>query len=348
MKHTFLFTVIACLFTAQSWAAPTISSLTGTIGHNQLVTISGSGFGNKAQAAPQLWDTVDSQSAYSGLSDGSTIPTGGSNPWGENYNNSTKYESSETQRHSQSSACYKATGTNTHIGGKTIPGSSVYIAWWWKPVVASPWTDYSTKILRAGNTGDDLGKTFSWTGMHHYVWTSSQGYCMNYPTCGGSAAWGTWKGNLNQWNLNEVYIDGPGRTYKLYVNGSLLASESWACCSSFDFNYVGLIGYNGSGVGEPSCTSYIDDVYIDNTQARVLIGNASTFAASTHREIQIPSAWSDSSITIKVNQGSFVKDNTAYLYVVDANGAVNSSGYPITIESGAPAPSAPKGLHIVQ
>lgn len=77
--------------------------------------------------------------------------------------------------------------------------------------------------------------------------------------------------------------------------------------------------------------TYVDDVYIDlNSFAHVIIGDASTLATSAHREIQIPSAWADDSVTITVNQGSFADQDTAYLFVVDAAGAV-SDGYPVTI-----------------
>ncbi|MCD6288604.1 MAG: hypothetical protein J7M12_05765, partial [Candidatus Hydrogenedentes bacterium] len=60
-------------------------------------------------------------------------------------------------------------------------------------------------------------------------------------------------------------------------------------------------------------------------------GNASTWSACTHREIQIPTAWSNDTITFTVNQGSFPY-GTAYLYVVDSTGAWNENGYPITFE----------------
>jgi len=76
-----------------------------------------------------------------------------------------------------------------------------------------------------------------------------------------------------------------------------------------------------------------DDIYIDNTRARVEIGNNTTWANCTHREIQIPTAWSNTSITITANQGSFANGEDVYLFVVDADG-LPSAGYgPITIGS---------------
>jgi hypothetical protein len=54
-----------------------------------------------------------------------------------------------------------------------------------------------------------------------------------------------------------------------------------------------------------------------------------TWAGSTFCEYQIPSSWADTSIAVTLNQGSFAADATAYLYVVDATGAVNSTGYQV-------------------
>ncbi|MFA6467014.1 MAG: MopE-related protein, partial [Patescibacteria group bacterium] len=74
---------------------------------------------------------------------------------------------------------------------------------------------------------------------------------------------------------------------------------------------------------------FYDNIYIDKSIARVEIGNASTYAASSRREIQIPTTWNNSSIQITVNPGSFTSGQTVYLYVIDSNGNVNTSGYPI-------------------
>lgn len=98
------------------------------------------------------------------------------------------------------------------------------------------------------------------------------------------------------------------------------------------FNKIS-IGKEWGGNNTPSDTNtvYLDDVYIDNTQARVEIADNAVWDNCMHREIQIPSAWSDASITFQVNQGSFSNGQTAYLFVVDADGNVNTNGYPIVI-----------------
>jgi hypothetical protein len=87
-----------------------------------------------------------------------------------------------------------------------------------------------------------------------------------------------------------------------------------------------LGNYNDSD--PPTAVLQFDDVYIDNSFQSVWIGDASTWADCTHREIQIPTAWADGEITIEVNQGSIsnLLDGAHWLYVFDSNGNPNPNG----------------------
>jgi len=75
-----------------------------------------------------------------------------------------------------------------------------------------------------------------------------------------------------------------------------------------------------------------DDIYIAVGQgavARVEIGDQPTYAASKTLEIQLPTAWSDNSISVNVHLGAVASVQSGYLYVTDANGVVNATGYPL-------------------
>ncbi|GAB6194017.1 hypothetical protein JCM39068_37690 [Desulfocastanea catecholica] len=67
-----------------------------------------------------------------------------------------------------------------------------------------------------------------------------------------------------------------------------------------------------------------DEIYIDTTQARVEICDAALWSERAHCEIQIPSAWSPSSITLTVNQGSFINNAEAYIFVINESGEVSA------------------------
>lgn len=95
-----------------------------------------------------------------------------------------------------------------------------------------------------------------------------------------------------------------------------------------------LFGHFFRTDGGATLKQYVGEMYVDYTQARIEIGNASTWETNTHREIQIPhTTWNESEIQFTANQGTFTDGESAYLYVVDGNGAVNAAGYPITFAS---------------
>jgi hypothetical protein len=89
---------------------------------------------------------------------------------------------------------------------------------------------------------------------------------------------------------------------------------------------------NDEGVPTPGLELYWDEIYVDRTQARVEIGNAATWSASSHLELQIPSAWSDDAIRFEVKRGAFEVGGQAFVYVVDADGNVNEAGLAVTFE----------------
>lgn len=95
--------------------------------------------------------------------------------------------------------------------------------------------------------------------------------------------------------------------------------------------HIDAIGlHNYLGTGGASTTLYYDNFYVDNSWARVEIGDNESYGNCTKREIQLPTAWSDNSITIEVNQGVFDTGEEAYLFVTDEEGT-HSDGSRITI-----------------
>jgi len=143
------------------------------------------------------------------------------------------------------------------------------------------------------------------------------------------------------WEHYEYYIDYPsnlGGTDGIHVmwkDGITLARSI-----NIAVNQTGqtnnrrwiLIG-QVSGGRTVHYNEYIDQVYIDNTQAHIFISSNSNVSWSDydltrHDEIQVASIWLDTSIIITVNQGSFQDGDTAYIYVVNENGNI-SNGYQI-------------------
>ena len=103
-------------------------------------------------------------------------------------------------------------------------------------------------------------------------------------------------------NLGNQMLRAAGQTWRI---GTILLPFGWA----------------NMWQGCSTCRGemYCDDVYVDNTQMRVEIGNNSTFNSCTERNIQIPVTWTPTSITATVNTGAFA-DGSYYLFVLGEDG----------------------------
>ncbi|MDD5749681.1 MAG: hypothetical protein PHO91_02750 [Patescibacteria group bacterium] len=131
-----------------------------------------------------------------------------------------------------------------------------------------------------------------------------------------------------------------------YNNLDLIADISGVfltqgCESSvFDTLAIGHYFRNGNmraineGTNRARLRHYISELYVDHTFSRVEIGNAATWDATSHREIQVPKdTWNNSQINISVNLGSFNQadiSNGLYLFVVNQDN-VPSQGYRLNL-----------------
>lgn len=147
-----------------------------------------------------------------------------------------------------------------------------------------------------------------------YTWTTSSS---NQDTDFGPGAYpeGQWN-RLEYWYVMDQAPNGLIQSWLNLTQDSLESGvttlASGVSQSIFNFLLPFYFGNGGSGLG------WYNDVYISDTRARVEIGNASTWAGCTKREIQNPSAWSDTSITFTVNKGTLAA-GTNYLYTVDSS-----------------------------
>ena len=167
----------------------------------------------------------------------------------------------------------------------------------------------------------------------------------NYvPVCEGPFDMGSWwNREFTDWVRVERYIDtgtvNGNDTHMYFIeDGQTIAATGPGCGSILDSDEEShrpsafFLGdyWRPDNVNQSSKT-YTSEIYADITQARIEIGDTSTWNTNTHREIQIPhTTWVDDQIQFTVNQGAFNNGDPAFLYVVDSNGVVNTTGYPIT------------------
>ncbi len=163
------------------------------------------------------------------------------------------------------------------------------------------------------------------------------------------------------WKHVELIVkdDAPGFAKTLVDNSY---SQNCTCANPAEplatsHNYNGFSfgtflrgGYpEGVSGGTYHCNSnswtYLDDVYVDTTFSRVILANSASYAYATILEPQIPSFWSDGSITVAVNLGR-IPAETAYLFVFDSGNNPNITGYRLSL-TGTPPPLRPPVIRVL-
>ncbi|MEF3691442.1 MAG: hypothetical protein V3574_00100 [Candidatus Moraniibacteriota bacterium] len=369
--------VIFLVWPSFSLGAPSISGVSGELSHGQVITISGVDFGSKSQATPVVWD--DFESGIVGQN--SVTPAIGSN-W---YNGGNVFYEGEILREGSSKSTrhdFTTEGVyNAALTKNGGPWGELYISFFYRTDYGNlnayyedPCRNYKVfrmegdNGLKSGDQGEGVPlisyeKRASTTGIglfetalraqYEPVTYSGTFYGGDHPR--SPIGWAN-----QEWHRVELYVnvlDGK-KEFRMWEdsleNTPLKTSDGWLETfypymgednSRFNELHFGIYFSRDNGA---SAYTYMDDIYVDETIAHIEIGNAPNYDACTHREIQIPSAWSANSITATINQGSFSNGAMAYLYVVDANGEVNADGFPIVINSSdAIAPSNPTGLIIL-
>lgn len=186
------------------------------------------------------------------------------------------------------------------------------------------WGDNGTDCTGSGTLWHDPIAQSTWTRIDCWIQESS---------CPGGTFDGTADGFVRIWYTNGSVkhtriTDGDGGRDNITtnINGG---TDHW------EDVVFGFFCRNGS-----TCASmWYDDVYIASSPARVEIGDSGTLSSCTHLEVQPATSWSDTSITLTVNQGSFTNGSAVYIYVIDSDGNSSVSSALTIGSSSSPAVS---------
>ena len=378
-KPCFLCQIFVLLFPGLALATPSISGLSGTVTLGTFVTISGSSFGTKSPAAPAVWDNG---LLYTGFTNGQCIPTPsenttcpGTNPYGwigEGSSHAVYFNNVNTRGvWSNHYSNVNATKSNSvaqeiDMDGLVVTGVSttkqMYVTWWiytWLSAstqgsVQNTQNKWCRMLSGSGLTWGDSGQGTviwaPWPLVDAYDFSSGDFGVVSYSAPGVPAT--TWSrqemlfdstGAANSSPAVTVGVNGVYDSYTPNWSGAGISAPGWV---------INTIAGLGADFDNGNTPTFVEpevewgEIYADNTFSRVEVCSGSTWAARSHCEIQIPSAWSATSATVTVNQGSFSSGASAYLYVVDSTNTANSSGYPVTFGSGGggsapPMPSEP-------
>jgi len=324
---------------------PTVDSLTvtgvsGTLSHGNNITISGTVFGSVPQAAPLIWDDFENGSNNTNLANGWSPYRTPPQPCAL-YTNQDAYTGSLSafNQISQLTGGRPEFATSYH----TFPATdTVYCSYMIKyTVTGDKYSIMKFTRITSDYTGS-LSHTPYYNGPGDFTiqYQAKSDWLYGNYNIGSTPMQKTLDGmKENQWVRIDMYkiLSTPGvknGTVKWGVNNVTRYSADTLITRETGFTFkqnsvlLGLMVANVQNDG--FFKVYIDNMYVNNTQARVEIGNAATFNACTKREIQPSSAWASGSITVKLNKGT-LSSGTAYLYVIDKNGKYNTNGYAITL-----------------
>ncbi len=137
-----------------------------------------------------------------------------------------------------------------------------------------------------------------------------------------------WKSEEVEYKVSSIGIsDG---IWKFYQNGILGTDNTFITRNTKWPNRYSIIYQSQVSNGaQPGSIMYYDSLYVDDTWHRVLICPEVTWSTRSNCEVQIPSVWNDSQVTVHVNKGGLDMSKTSYLYVIDKNGIANENGWPL-------------------
>lgn len=329
------------------YGAPTIPSITGTIQNGQSIVITCTGAGSKSPAGPLVWAPFDNNANPSGLGQVSSFGKVENMAW----------DADE--------------GYNGGGGVKGTAGAGVYTMY-----VNTPGTAYNAfntvtyRFYRERLNFLVTSPTQNWKSFR--FWPNSGNVSNLYSSIhngrvfveniGGSTDSGYWS-NTNQsttnWLVKEIFV--TANSANSVKDGSLserfggvqkhsgsLITRSAAAPNDWT-KFVAIHGVLANqGTWSPAWSSsnnlWADDLYVDRTFQRVMIGDASTLANSRKLGICVPTSWAATSITcqLSIPLNDFPAQTTAYAYVVDTTNTPNTAGKAIVIGgsvAGNPVPT---------
>lgn len=346
-----------------SYAAPSVTSATGSVADGSTIVISGSGFGAKNPAKPYLWAPMDGSIAPSSLgvvtswnimgqmSYGASCGAGGGGCMEGTRSNGVGTNDWTASILSSDSFDWNSYGQETYVYRKSKKTFDYDSAKNVKSIRV--WGRSASGAIQGPNYyfGSSLGRV----GIEG-IPTVYSDYTM------ASNTLITAKGPIGSWYTEEMSMkansnsDTADADFRLAVNGGpylvQFPNQTWMTNSfkiKTDSGYANdgrmrilfpvHMVVEGSDGWIPSISGsqyWADDVYVDTTWQRVMIGDSPQFLSCTVREIQIPTAWSDGSISVIANLKAFPANKNKYLFVVDRAGNA-SPGFPL---SNTPRPNA--------
>lgn len=343
LKNSLIALCILTVLASTALGEPTISSVSGALSNGGTIIIKGSGFGSKNPAPPLIWADFELGTINPTLLGLKTI-----------WDKMTALEVTSNSQADHSKFSVRGTPKSSSLGKQnpafsvgSLKAEAIYVFLrrkydhvnWWNTMAEG--SNY--KFMRLWPSSE------TYPNQYVVIMDSTHRLANHNELVGcnsndGSATKtdGKVEPPALNWNTEEYefrHSTSPAGNgiFRIWVNSILHLNRTDAVtrdvgsgpCAGATWGQVRIENFYSNFAPPENAYVYMDDIYVDNTWSRVMIGNSNKFDTSTKREIQIPQLWSDNSITITVNQGTLGSFSNVYLYVIDRNGVVNSVGYPL-------------------
>lgn len=319
----------------------------GTLTHGSEFTITtASGFGTRA-AKPLVYDNFESGTPGNAIAGQAPLyrGIGGSWTWDE-YSSNNAYHpvySNAIARGAFAQTSMHQFGWNGGLEGYntslvidypcTNTGDEVYCSWWARiDRTSAYWPTQWKPFDEFGSNGGGVTPSV-YAGYGPELRSALQDSGLSAPTIWGTSdyttmedEWVRFEGYFKQSAAstdNGVYSFTVHRTGTPSIENELL-DETIATRATSDYWTQWMFGcfYQIGGTGA-TANIHLSSLYFDSTRRRLELGNASTYAACTRREVQPSTAWSDTSITALCQKGA-IPTGTAYLFVIGADGTASA------------------------
>ncbi len=347
--------------------APRISGVVGSLLHQQTVTVQGSHFGSKPQAAPLRFEDFDTRTTgaapasfgytnYGGFGGSTRVDDSVAFGSGKSLKHQGHFGAVSTSDVEESFPHIAVTGFSTqelylsyrlkfrtHGGrmvqlkfnrsGMEVAGAHGSPCYGGKPKYYSSYYPDGPSVNRYSS---DKRLTSVQGGIVRSDGSLDEGWAGEAKMGSGTVLAiqeDTWVQVEEYYRLNDVgQANGEHVTW---VNGNLQIDRHTlqprtAAGQLLNCSYL-VVGmdYWINPSSTDGVAVWYDDHYLDNSRARLVLANAATWEASTMRSPQVATQWQDGSISATLQRGGF-SSGIAWLYVVRADGSTSAS-WPVTL-----------------
>lgn len=331
-----------------------VTRVDGTLSNGGTITITGSGFGTKTNPKPLYYWDFNTSTSTSSLGRASF----GTDDFAGALSNAVVAPGSRMALRRDMAGVTPAYGPGSSGG---VPFNSTQLYVWAKKY-------YGFHLVNdSGANGMNLKFFRIWHNWTHDTYTGYQGSMGNESgrsVCEQTETVATWwlmphEGNrwiIDEWEYRQGDVNERNGQFNYtrdavsaYPRSTRFLQRTSGFPDGYDHFFFDQISNNELSAGK---YLYFDSIYVDDTWQRVIISDEPTWQNTVYpagskrlREIQIPTAWSNSQIIVRVRQGGLASLQSGYLYVINAAGdPISTTGFPLSgIVAGPPpkTPSAP-------